>query len=374
MTQMLPLIVYAACHAGPAGHFAAHIKELKSCQVEVLATGPALKIFNEQGIAAKEFNVENLDINDEANQAFLAERISQMCQTASKVFTDVGHPLMQKTQKSLSEKNPEALNIAYYDNPEPDVPFYTATAVTVMKAARSLVFANSHLANSQTLEKISPELKDKPVYGLGYYPIEKALPIKAKRSSPLERASLREEFFKKHGLEDTHQKILVYFGGNNEAYFQAFETCLELFSQAAQEKDLSGYLLVLQQHPGAQKLGRDAPTLQRWLDQKKPGTPAAVLSTISTDQAKVLADIGLYQQTSMNGELSLAGLPLIQISDKPYADLLIKEGLCPSATSKQALLEALEKAALPVEEERIKKAFGYLPTWQENLLEFIHRR
>ncbi len=125
----------------------------------------------------------------------------------------------------------------YYDNPEEFVPGgYSETANKIRAIADRTLFANANLATGE---------KD---IGIGYSPVvNDVLEIRKMRET-----SDRTAFLKKHEIEDTGQKIIVYFEGANETHYtQAFPHFLDLLK----EWDFSNTVLVFQQHPRALKEG-----------------------------------------------------------------------------------------------------------------------
>ena len=127
------IVCFIACHGGAADHFATYAETLtkRGYDVQIYATGPALKKFQERGITVKSsFSLDNLTSEEEDN---LARIIAKTCSGASIVLTDVGHVFDVKIQKALSLPAIKASRLAYYDNPEPFVPGgYSSTAAEVM--------------------------------------------------------------------------------------------------------------------------------------------------------------------------------------------------------------------------------------------------
>lgn len=127
-----------ACHGGPADHFATFAESLSQSAetIEVYATGPALKKFQERGIEVKvPFFIDKISPEEED---VLAEQIAKSCSTASVIITDVGHAFDIKIQKALARQATHVPRFAYYDNPESYVPGgYSAVATEVMLAVQS---------------------------------------------------------------------------------------------------------------------------------------------------------------------------------------------------------------------------------------------
>jgi hypothetical protein len=365
---VLKTICLIACHGGPADHFATFAEELTrdGYQVEVYASGPALKKFEERHIEVIE------PFNADAPSESLAEELAEKCAHASAVITDVGHSFDVTLQKALASKAPETLRIAYYDNPESFVPGgYSATAATVMFAAQRVLFANANLQKAPVYETEAKEisLPHAQRIGLGYYPTSQAEGIAKRRSE--EKVELRSKLFEKYGIVEKGQKFLVYFGGNNTAYFeQAFPALLGF----AQEVDLSNVVIALQQHPGAARGSNlDFLSLGEWNSQHAASAkaPKIFLSKETTETMQVVCDGGLYYQTSMGPLMALAGIPLVQVAHETYPDLVVRSGLCPSVTSGSGFAEAVQGITpVTVSEERaaaIRKGLGIDPEWYNNL-------
>lgn len=370
LTAAVKTVCFVVCHAGPADHFATFEKELvqEGYEVRVYASGPAAQKLAARGVSVfKTFSADNLS---EKEETLLAEEIAnEVASKASIVFTDVGHHFNIALQNSLKDKNLET--IAYCDNSEFPSPFlpeqYLNTATKVMEAAKRILFAN---ANAEKDPNISVPFEKR--IGLGYYPTEAADVIGEKRRLSGDR--LRLEFLTKLKLEEKTKKILVFFGGNNEEYFnEAFPAFLRFLSQGAQKSDLSEFLVVLQQHPGAKSKNRDGLLLQNLIssEESNPKAPKIIISDKSTDEMLVIADGALYHQTSMGPLLALAGIPMIQVGNKPYEDLIIKAGFCPSVTDSSKLTEAMftarPTALSPDQRARIFAGLGIRQDWKEVL-------
>ena len=139
---------------------------------------------------------------------------------ASFVLTDVGHAFDIKIQKSLTIHATKTPHLAYYDNPESLVPGgYSYTAAEVMLAAEGVLFANATLSEAKIYNEVGKEVDfgSRKRMGIGYYPISQAKKIAERRE--LEHDKMQTQFLTKNKIEDKGQKVLVYFGGNNDEYF-----------------------------------------------------------------------------------------------------------------------------------------------------------
>lgn len=380
MAITLPTIAvcFIACHGGAANHFAVYAKDLESKghSVEIYATGPALKQFQEYHIEeVYEFSLENARSEDVANE------IAARCQKASTVITDIGHSFDIVLQKALASIAPKVERIAYYDNPEPYVPGgYSDIASQVMQYADKVLFANANLVDTPIYQAPSKEVPlsyDNKI-GLGYYPLQQAQEISKNRAC--EQTQVRAAFFSRHNIVDKGQKVFVYAGGNNETYFsQALPACLQFIGNLSGKQDLSDVIIVLQQHPGAKTKNIDAQLIEQWLKQHGDSTssPHIILSDMHTDDALILADAMLYYQTSMGPQFVLAGIPTIQIGHECYEDILVKNNLCLVVNSTEELasaMQALQQNKSEIAFKAVEEGLGIRSNWPEKLEQIIGRK
>lgn len=336
MSLSAKIVCLIACHGGSADHFTVFAENFirEGYEVQVYASDLVVKKFQDRNIRAIPFTLEGLSSVEETD---LADQIAKSCRQSSVVLTDVGHPFDEKLQKALKDSAPQVLRLSYYDNPEPEVPGgYSAVAAKVMKASQGVLFANANLEKIPLYQgngkKINIPVSKRS--GIGYYPIAQAEKISNRREE--DRPFLRTQFLESQGLSENGQKILVYFGGNNEEYFtKAFPAFLSFLSETVEKEDLSNQVIILQQHPGAKISGRDQKLLEAWMETQKGNakSPLIVLSQKSTEDMQVLADAALYYQTSMGPIFALSGVPVIQVAHKTYPDVLVRGKLCPSVTN-----------------------------------------
>ncbi len=371
MSLTTAAVCLIACHGGPADHFATFAENLirDGYQVEIYASGPALKKFQERNMSvAMSFNADNLT---NAQETELAAQIAQRCTKAAAVLTDVGHHFDIALQHALAEIAPEVLSAAFYDNPEPYVPGgYSSIAAQVMLLAKRVLFANANLAREALFQEPNKEiiLPFKERFGIGYYPVAQADRIAARRAADHDR--MRKELFSKHGIEERGQKALVYFGGNNEEYFtKAFPAFLTFLSEGMKLADLSKFVIVLQQHPGAKGKNIDRMQLEAWIKEcgDAKGAPTIVISDQSSDEMQVVADGALFYQTSMGPLFALAGIPTLQVGHETFKDVLVRGGLCQSVTNASDFVKAASALkSVPVTEEQrriIFKSLGIKEDW-----------
>ena len=342
-------VSFVACHGGPADHFASFVLGLPtdSYTTQVHATGPALKKFTDRGVASvKPFSLDALSSDQEDEVAI---KIAKACAKSAVVFTDVGHLFAEKVELAFTLYAPKVRRIAYYDNPEKYVPGgYSEVASKVMSHAEKVAFSNAKLAREPIFSAPGVEV-DLPMsrrIGIGYYPVAQAEALFARRVS--EHATCRAELFAKHSIRDQGQKVLVYFGGNNEEYFsKAFPAFVDFLTHAKEKSDLSNYVIVLQQHPGAKEKNIDGLKLAAWIKDHGASakSPKIIVSDFSSDTAQIVADGALYYQTSMGPQFAIAGIPTVQVAHETYEDILVRNNLCSKVTSGDELIAAI--AQLP---------------------------
>ncbi len=376
MELFTAVVCFIACHGGAANHFATYATDLSSrgYTVEVYATGPALKKFQEWSISGlKEFSLD-----EENSQEQIAEEIAKKCRGADVVITDVGHSFDLAIQKALARVAPVVKRIAYYDNPEPYVPGgYSEIASEVMQEADKVLFANLHLAKTpiyKTPHKRVSLPEDRKI-GLGYYPLEQAQKLATRRA--YEHVKMREKFLVEHNLVEEEQKIFVYVGGNNTAYFsKAFPAFLRFMAELSSEQDLSKVIVILQQHPGAKIRNTDGALLEQWIRRYGSNERSAkvFISKETTENSLVLADALFYYQTSMGPQFALAGIGSVQVGHECYEDILVKNRLCLVANSAKDLsiaIQAFQENTPKVPIETVTKMLGIRSSWSENLIKLI---
>lgn len=358
-----------ACHGASGDHFSVFAENLikEGYQVQVYASEHALKKFQDRNISVSmSFKITP------GEEIGLAKQIAQQC--ANKVIiTDVGNPFNALLQKTIKAEAPETLRLAYYDNPEPFVPGgYSKVAAEVMQAADRVLFANANLAKTTLYSEPGKELALKDRVGLGYYPTAQADQTLARRAA--EKEVKRKELFDQQGLKDTGQKVLVYFGGNNETYFsEAFPAFLKFLTAGIE--DLSNIVFVMQQHPAAKTKNIDRGLLETWI--KEHGTsqhaPQILISDWNSNDVQVIADGALYYQTSMGPLFALAGIPMAQVGHDTYEDVMVRSGLCPSATNSSDFVSIITKLnAVEVSENSRREIFKSLGI-QENWLDILKK-
>lgn len=359
MSLNAAIICLIACHGASADHFSVFAEKLLSegYEVQVYASEHALKKFQDRQIPiTMPFKTDQLSPEEEKA---LAAEIAKSCR-GSVVLTDVGNPFDITLQKTIAADTPETFRLAYYDNPEPFVPGgYSKVAAEVMGAAQRVLFANANLVHSPLID-----IPFQNRVGLGYYPTAQADKIAKRRGE--EGGRMRRQLFDKFGLRDTGQKVLVYFGGNNEEYFtKAYPAFLSFLSEGI---DLSNYIFIMQQHPGAKSKNIDRQMLEDWIKEHQ-NAPRVILSDWTSDDIQVIADGALYYQTSMGPLFALAGIPMAQVGHNTFEDVMVRSGLCLSATNTADFVEVIGKmkSALVTDEQRqsIYKSIGIREDWFE---------
>ncbi len=372
-----PSVYLIACHVNPADHFSNYLVNRDKSKFHIYATGPALKKFAERKIeVASPFSLDQLS---DVEQEELAVQIAKACAVASAVLTDVGHPFDLKLQKALAIYARNA-PLCYYNNTEAEVPGgYSKIAAEVMLAANKILFANANLATEPLYSEPGKEmdLGDRGRIGIGYYPLDSAEKIAERRK--LEKIPLREKLLAARGLPDKGQQIVVYFGGNNEKYFnEAFPYFLSFLCLATNQADLSDTIILLQQHPGAKAKNLDSFQLANWIEGNRDfnRAPQFFLSEWNTEEAQIVADKALYYQTSMGPQFIWSNIPTIQIGKEIYQDMLVKNQLCSTVTNEMELLDALKKEdeKQTLSKEALIKALGIRDDWLKNFEEALQVR
>lgn len=378
MTVWSGTVCFIACHGGSSDHFAVYAEALEK-------NGCDVHIYAEEGMS-KKFKKVQQNFSLKGDQDALAAQIAKTCATAAVVFTDVGDTFCEKMQKALALHASKVKRIAYYDNPENYVPGgYSVKAANTIKAAPEVAFANESLVKATLYYEPNKaiDLTSKIAHGIGYYPVNKAEEIAQRRQK--EHDSMRSKIFGA-GLVDSGQKVLVYFGGNNDAYFQqAFPKFMALMKEAIKTADLSKTVIVIHQHPAAkEKLvngvkvkNEDEKLVEAWIKENgaNPNAPVVVMSKLNSDEAMVVADAALYYQTSMGPQYVLAGIPTFQIAHETYPDVLVRNGLAPSKTTAAGFLEVVHQVQQPTQTKAdvavVKSKLGIRADWYKQLEKIV---
>lgn len=337
-------------HPGPARHWAEFYGK---GDFTLYAAGDAAHELQQAGVPFTRFDPKSED--------FVATIV------ARRVITDCGHPMAIKMQQQLEKCAPKVERVIYYDNPEPFVPGgYSQEVAKAMPHAQVVLFANKQLVG-KTLYQSSGEkinLDGKKLIGLGYYPLKDVEKIKKLRG---ERADKRGAFLAQHGLKDTGQKIVVYFGGANEEYYtRAFPAFCNILTSLS-SKDIENVLFVIQQHPRAG---------DRDIKQLAEETPRYIVSKEKDSDAVLgVADLVLYYQTSASPKFVLSGIPTIQIAHEPFNDIVVSAKIVPSVCGLDHFLEVFYQTIkqMPTADQiaDAQKKMGLDPHWQERLQAFL---
>lgn len=341
-------LVFIVCHGGPADHFATFAQHLKTDMTDIkfCASGPAIEKLQKRQVQV------DLPFSTEDEKKALAA-IEKVCETAAVIITDVGHLFDIKIQETLKEKYPHIFRLAYYDNPEPWVPGgYSEVAGKVMQAANRVLLANSNLRFDALSDQV----------GIGYYPIHQGTEMATRRST--DRASMRQKLFSNRGLKDEGQKVLVYFGGNNQEYFEeAFPAFLRFLNETTASIDWTKFMILIQRHPGDKARTLDLSQVSKWAHQ-------LIESPFNSDEAQIVADAALYYQTSMGPQFVLSRIPTIQVGHKKFDDILVRNHLIPSVSSHEELLKAIQGLSNKPTDSAEKSIFtglGIQDNWVDNL-------
>ncbi|CAF1072110.1 unnamed protein product [Rotaria sp. Silwood1] len=384
MYDHLPLVCFIVCDNGPAIHFAEFAKKflaIGKLRIDIYASELVIGKFQDlvllDGIRIINFMLDGL--KNEEKQTLAIDLINNcVSENARTIIVDIANKFNLELQLAFNKLKTSLCNIrfwCYYDNPEEYVPGgYSIRSEEMIKLSQNILFANINLIkrNSKifSLPNIEINLDDKNIQGIGYYPIDIAENLQQRRE--LERNKLREKY---HWNQIKY--LFVYFGGNNQVYYeQAFPTFLSFLSCIDMNlcKDI---LFIIHQHPAAKIENQDDLLFQKWLLTNRSSIQV-VLSPLTTDEVQIIADGILYYQTSMASQFVLIDLPIMQVSNKIYEDILVKYNLCEIATNSIEFMNGLkilkEKTQLSKsiqEKQLIYDAIGYKFDWFQNLQNVI---
>jgi hypothetical protein len=376
MSLAVNTLIFGLIHGGPVDHAAAYkgCLEERNYHVEIVAGDQAFDKLKKKNIKVERaFSIK--DLNDEQKQD-LAKQIALTNQKALVLITDVGDLFGVDLQRAFHFYAPKVKRAVLYENLEPLVPgSYGLTAKRVIEKTHAIFFANADLLeegiNINEEEKI--DLAGKHQVGVGYYPLESGIEMEIKRKEKHDEC--KQAFFEANNILDKGKKVIGYFGGNNEVYFnQALPAFLRQIEEAAAKNDLSNWIILFHQHPGAVARNIDRSQVETWLalpvNQNSKNLPQFIFSRDSVngdgDMVQIIIDRGIYYQTSMAPLIARAGIPLIQSAHETYPDRLVKNGLIHSVTTGDELFKSLETAE-PIPSELIQKCLGSRPDWQSRL-------
>ncbi len=297
----------------------------------------------------------------------------------SVLLTDLGSSFTVSLQKTFNESNPQVKRLVYYDNPESYVPGgYSDIANKTMQLADRVLFCNANLACNPIYinEKEESSIPFEKRYGIGYYPINRIKKIRESRLKEQQTNSMRKKFFDEYRIQGENKKILVYFGGNNEEYYQAaFPAFQNFLIESTKRMDLSHLVFVIHQHPAAKNNNRDWNIIKGWVEEIKENSkaPTLVLSHWDSNQMQQILDCALYWQTSMAAQFLFH--PRVQVGDKTYKDVLIENGLAHSVTTLHDFIETIVKGNYETSqndpESLIIKCLGFRNDYNVALIEAI---
>jgi hypothetical protein len=386
---MLGTIIFVAVNFLPAIHFIEFSTLLQSqgYDVQIYATGRALTKFHEHHLPAIEFNPQGISLTEENSDQvrLLAKDLANQFQFARAIITEVGCDLMGVIHQELALIEESPIHLAYYENPENFVPGgYSRSAAKAMQSASGVLFANRKLAAEPIYEELGQpalQLDSSKRFGIGFYPLEQiqSLREKRERSHQSEKLAFLEHFGLHHRYadrgDDADERVLVYFGGNNDEYFRfAFPKFLEIVLEAEEKYDLSRDVIVIQRHPGAIHKGYEPEQVKTLPITAR--SPRWIMSEMSSDNALIVADAAFYYQTTLANQFAFCGLPTLQVAHRPYLDLLVRSGLSQVATNKEDFIQFLQEDWNDLELKRKRGAVDTLlldglgidpDHWQENL-------
>lgn len=357
-------ICCVVCHGGPADHFATFIPELQKmgAQVHVHATPNVIGKFKDL-----EIDIDTLDIsNISLSEIDVAKNLAKKCSKVSVLLTDLGSSFTVSVQKNFKELNPQVRRLVYYDNPESYVPGgYSDIAEKTMKLADRVLFSNTNLARSPIYKNKKEEslISFEKRYGIGYYPMITAQEIRKNRLEEKKTCAMRTKFFDEYQIQGKNKRVFVYFGGNNNEYYEsAFPAFKKFLVDSIKQIDLSQLVFVIHQHPAAKNSNRDWNLFKDWIKEISGNSraPTLVVSHWNANQIQTIADCALYYQTSMAAQFILAGIPTIQVGHETYEDVLIKNKLISSIISTDSFIETIAKGNYKGNESDLDFLMGHL--------------
>lgn len=357
-------ICCVVCHGGPADHFATFIPELQKmgAHVHVHATPAVIGKFKGLNL-----EIDTLNLSDRSlSEKDIARNLAKKCSKVSVLLTDLGNSFDISLQEAFKEYNPQVKRLVYYDNPESYVPGgYSDIANKTMQLADRVLFSNVNLARSPIYinQEKESSIPFTSRYGIGYYPTARAEEIKMNRLEEKKTNSMRTQFFDQHQIQGKGKKLLVYFGGNNDEYYDfAFPAFQKFLANSMKQCDLSHLVFVIHQHPAAKNSNRDWNLMKGWAEEirKDQRAPRIVLSQWNSEQMQVIADCALYYQTSMAAQFALAGIPTIQIGHDTYEDILVKNKAVLSVITTDTFIETIVKGSYESSQNDLKSLIEYL--------------
>lgn len=344
-------IYFFACDETPAADFAVFAKELEK-------SGIPVEVFAMEGAASKKFDERGVKINGrfsigdllEEEQKILVAEIANQFVKASVVVTGLGHFFDIKIQEALKKR--EIRSYAYYGDSCPGG--YSEVAEWVMKIATKVLFANSNLANGSVGGHFG--------VGIGYYPVEEALKIASKKKSV--GAAIRLEILKQEALK-MDQKLMLYLGKNKESLL----TFLDSLAELKKSFNMSYFVVLFQ--------NQDKALLKEWSAEHgmDPKAPRFEISEWSEEDALAAADAVFYDETRLMPLFPLIPIPAVQVRQKAYRDILVKNGLAPSATNSEELRRAFEdlenRQKIEPNEKEVFALLGLKENWFDHLKEAL---
>jgi len=357
---MLTPVCFVTAHPNPANHF---VEYVQVCEER----GIPCKVIAGQNVSDKFSHVASKVVVIDLSSEELLARLETELSSHSLIITDIANERWVALHQKLNDKYPSIKRAVYYDNPERHVPGgYSELAAKVIDKAQIILFANSSLVE-KGIEGV--ELSKKSLIGLGYYPKSDANKILELRKN---MSAIRSSFLKRHGIDETSQKILVYTGGANDAYYnKAFPHFIHLLTELVETNEslLENTVLILQQHPRAKTEGNlDAKLVKEFRSKYKLNF---IVSDMTTPESLALADGVFYYQTSMAAQFVFAEIPsVIQVGHETYPDILVRAGF-PSVTDAKQFVDVLSSEGSSADIKLLEKELGIDSNWKENLNKFV---
>lgn len=316
-------VLFVVRMANSAEHFSHFEKVLKLQRVPVQ-------------IAARSFGLEALQrLNIAAAKAETLEAVLALCRGVTHVIADVGYRLNCKVFDALRSRYPGIKRYIYYDNPNTYVAGgYSVKLGKIAHLADGVLFANAGLVQKDIYISLEPpiHLEASNRIPLGFYDEELCREIFHARR--LVKSSVRSKLFDLLKIKDFNQKILIFFGNRNyPGIDSSLKNFLFFLDEVSARRNLAKYIILIQQHPTAAVKCGESEILEKWQGRQKNPPVLVRFSPLSKKEALTVADVALFNQTSLTMTFALADIPAVQVGPSATRDFLVEAKVIPTLTS-----------------------------------------
>ena len=380
-----PDICFIASHTACGHHFYNFSLMLKEKKIPhtIIAGDTALNILETKNVSVQNMlagrTVDKITDLTKNEMIKLAQTIADKCQSALCVWVDGRQPAMEHILAALKDKAPTVLRILYHDNPDNYVPGeseeYGENLERLAKLADWVVHANPALLNTPIYQKEGiPWSFQGERATSGFFFLSDIMSVKMKRNNG-ENATQRAHFLSQHKLQEKNQMLAVFVGECNQPYFsEALPNFLKLLQKASHEINLSELIILYQQDPQAKGENIDGKLIQQVLNET-PEFPKFIISSMSTLEALVFADMVFYHRTEDAIKFAMLGLNAMQVGPK-FEDLALRNGLAVNVSDSQIFTTTINHFALNLkltsEQQKLAvKLSGYRGTWPIHLTRIL---